>query len=166
MTPKHKKYGPSFGHDLSKRLLLFVFVLCFSTVKIQVESLLAVNVMGILSGVHRFPMHSQLIDLKGAGTQQYRGQGICRPDLNLSVSRWMGWTVQSCWLVICWRPSWHGHHFNIPSHVFVYNLLSSLHFHTEEKASPLLLSSVKRGCWQLLPALTWPAGSQNPPVRA
>lgn len=53
----------------------------------QVESLLAVYVMGILSGIHRFPTHSQLIDLKGAGTQEYSGQGICWPDPNLRVSR-------------------------------------------------------------------------------
>lgn len=32
-------------------------------------------------------MHSQLIDLEGAGTQKYSGQGICWLDPNLSVSR-------------------------------------------------------------------------------
>lgn len=71
----------------------------------QVESLLAVYVMGILSGIHRFPTHSQLIDLKGAGTQEYSGQGICWLDPNLRVSRWMGGLFRAADLLVSEGPA-------------------------------------------------------------
>lgn len=83
-------------------------------------------------------MRSQLIDIKGAGTQKYNGQGVFRtgptPQRRCSGER--------CWLLTAAGlfdegPADNGHDFNIPIHIFGCNLLSFSDFYTEEKAIPL-----------------------------
>lgn len=82
-------------------------------------------------------MHSQRTDTKGAGTQKYKRTGHLLDRTQTSeVSRWPVLTVESCWFVIWWRPSWHRHHFSILIHIVACNLLSSPHFHTWGKSNP------------------------------
>lgn len=119
-------------------------------------------------------MRSQLIDIKGAGTQKYNGQGVFRTGPT-PQRRCPG---EQCWLLTAAGlfdegPDDNGHDFNIPIHIFGCNLLSFSDFYTEEKAIPLssfgyplwlegcsetVNQPVKQGCWQVLPAFTQPTG--------
>lgn len=71
------------------------FLSLFQQVKIQVRKSAGSRFHGNISGVHHFSTHSQLIDIKGAGTQKYNGQGVY----------WTGPTPQRrcpgerCWLL-------------------------------------------------------------------
>lgn len=112
-------------------------------------------------------MHSQLTDLKGAGTQKYNGQGVYRTGPKPQTCPGERcWLLRAAGLLFDQGPADTGivstYWFTLLFAIYIPLPISTLEGKTV-LLSPFqyrwwLWTSLSNRCWQVLPALTWPPG--------